>query len=357
QFGQKPQGMIYPAMPYGNQLKHLPEIPDGNLIDPITSKELKIDHVPVDKILEYNWLDNRAYEAKTLLVTLPKTILKGLRGDSDFSFSDFMLLSKVPYYLGGLFLTLSFVAGRSKPMAVKQGLGVGLYYLGVMAANTAINSIYQLRYGVDLDQKYRRADGRIEKVFASADFPRFDLLTPQQYRHMEEKMGIPTTITDPDQACREQLFRVISSSRSMKLLLGNLFAAVGAGYIARSDAWIRLLGNQQTFKHIWMDPKAGNILTKISSSLTALKSLVFKAVEEKTFGHPSQSSSWLHKASLASLAGVMGLCLFESMRVVKHKEYQSSPITLLPRGENWNRHAENSVFKQFQLMQEGGSPR
>lgn len=352
QFAQQPR----PMEPRSSSARtSAANLANGNLIDPITAKERNIHHVPVDKVLEYNTLDNVAYSLKTLFVTLPKTVMKGLRGDSDFSFSDFMMLSQIPYYLGGLCLTGSFLAGKDKFNAVKQGVGVGLYYLGVMSANKLINVIYQKRYGVDLDLKYRRADGRVEKVFASVDFPRFDLLTPKQYREMQDRMGIPTTVADRDQACREQLFRVIGSSRTMKLLLGNVLAAVGAGFIARSDAWGRLLGNQGTFRKIWTDPLAGGLINRLANSFEALKSLVRPAVLEKTIGAAHETAPWLRRLTWGSVAAIVGLCLLESMNVIKAQRYESSPVTLLPRGDNWLQ--EGSLFKRFQVYQEGGARR
>ncbi len=345
------------ARPPGRLLhEHLPEanLPGENLIDPITAKEWNLHHVPVDKVLHYNFLDRVAYNLKTLFVTLPKTVAKGLRGDSDFSFSDFMLISKIPYYLGGMFLVGSFAAGGNGPAAVRQGVGVGLYYLGVMAANKAINAVYKMRYGVDLDLMYRRADGRVEKVFASVDFPRFDLLTPEQTRTMQDKMGIPTTVADRDQASREQLFRIISSSRSMKLLLGNLLAAVGAGYLARSDSWARLLGHHGTLSKVWNNSNA-SWLDRLSDAMITAKSYVRPAVSEKLLGHSQEAAPFLRKFTLASVAGVVGLCLWQSLNVLKPKRYESSPITLIPRGETWKN--QNSVFTVFQLTQEEGRRR
>lgn len=337
------------------QTQGLAELPTyENLIDPITAKEWNIHHVPVDKILDYSFLDKVAYNLKTLFVTLPKTVYKGLRGDADFSFSDFMLISQIPYYLGGLVLTMSFMAGRNKPTAIRQGVGVGLYYLGAMAASKAVNFIYKKRYGVDLDLMYRRADGRVEKVFASVDFPRFDLLSQKQLRTMQDKMGIPSTVADRDQACREQLFRIISSARSMKLILGNVLAAAGAGYFARTDAWARLLDGHGTLKTIWTASR-GNILERVSKTGLWAKSIIGPAVQEKVMGTPGEVAPWLRKLTLAGIGATILLCLAESMNVLKLKRYESSPITLIPRGENWMN--QDSLFNRFQLSQEEGRRR
>jgi hypothetical protein len=331
-------------------------LPSGNLIDPITAKERNIHHVPVDKILDYSTLDHVAHNLKTIFYTLPKTVFKGLRGDPDFTFSDFMLVSQIPYYAGGAFLAYSFLAGRDKPSFARQGVGVALYYLGNLAANGLINAIYKHRYGVDLTQKYKRADGRIEKVFASADFARFDLLTKKQYAEMQRKMKIPSHVADTDQACREQLYGVISSSRAIKLLLGNALAAVGAGYIARSTLWSRLLGSESTLSKIWRDTRGGSIFNRLANSWTAFKSNITPALEERILGiGPSAPSSALRKTVMGGLLLIGAFCLYNSWNVIKPKRYESSPYTLLPRGENWLN--EQSVFKRFQLMQEMGRSR
>lgn len=352
-----------PAPPPARQLPKLPNhppapgtvLPSGNLIDPITAKERNIHHVPVDKLLDYNQLDHLSHDLKTLFVTLPKTVVKGLKGDPSFSFSDFMLISKIPYYMGGAVLAYSFLAGRDKPSFVRQGVGVMLYYAGVTLANRLVDFIYKQRYGVDLNQKYRRADGRVEKVFASADFARFDLLTPKHYQEMQEKMGIPPTVADRDQACREQLFRLISSSRAIKLVLGNVLAAIGAGYLARTDLWSRLLGRESTLGTIWRDPAGGGVLNRLNDTWVALKSFVGPALKEKIQGVPGEASPWLRKVTLGSLLGIGALCVYESLNGVKSKRFESSPITLIPRGENWLN--DSSVFNRFLLMQEEGRRR
>jgi hypothetical protein len=336
-------------------------LPSGNLIDPITAKERNVHHVPVDKILDYSTLDHIAHNLKTIFYTLPKTVFKGLRGDPDFTFSDFMLVSQIPYYAGGAFLAYSFLAGRDKPSFARQGVGVGLYYLGNLAANGLINKIYKYRYGVDLTQKYKRADGRIEKVFASADFARFDLLTKKQYAEMQRKMKIPSHVADSDQACREQLYGVISSSRAIKLLLGNALAAVGAGYIARSIHWSKLLGSkllgsEPILSRIWRDPLGGSFFNRLATSWTAFKSNIMPALEERILGiGPSAPSATLRKSVLGGLLLVGAFCLYNSWNVIKPKRYESSPYTLLPRGENWLN--DQSVFKRFQLMQDMGRSR
>jgi hypothetical protein len=316
--------------------------------DPITAKEQNLHPVPTDRLLEYSTLDRFAHHLKTVFVTLPQTVMKGLRGDSDFGFSDFMLISKVPYYLGGTCLVSSFLMGRGKGTALRQGIGVFLYYAGVSLSNHFINGLYRLRYGVDLGQLYRRADGRVEKVFASSDFPRFDLLTPQQYRHMREKMEIPSNVADPDKACRDQISRVISSSRAMKLFLGNIVAAVGAGYLAQSDGWLKLFKGRGVASNILKEPQWDGWRQRFKNFLVAKGALIEEVLKEKGKGLPGEASPGFRRFTLFAFSASLGLCIFESLNVLKPERYQSSPAPLIPWGDRGARR--DSLFNYFQQL-------
>jgi hypothetical protein len=193
-------------------------------------------------LLPLNRFERVKLGLKNTFVTIPSNIYDGLRGDKTASFTDFLNIAKVPYYLGGPILALSFLAGKDKLSFARQGAGVGLYYAGVMVANAAINTLYRWRSGMDLNLRYRRSNGDIEKVFASAEFPRFDLLTDKEYGRMFRKMGVPQEVADPKKETNDQAKRIISTSRADKLILGNLIAALGAGYLARSDKFAHLLG-------------------------------------------------------------------------------------------------------------------
>ena len=211
-------------------------------------------NVVKDVLLDYSPLDKLIHAAKTVFVTTPKTVVRGLKGADDFSFSEMMLLTKIPYYLGGAVLTLSFLRGGNMKEGLRQGAAVLMYLAGIAGTNAAIDGIYKAKTGIDLGMLYRNAAGHVEKVFASADFPRFDLLQQRHYDKMATKMGIPDDVNESDGAVREQIRVAINRSRAMKLIIGNLVSAIGAGYIARSPEWSAVGHLPQTIRAVWRDP-------------------------------------------------------------------------------------------------------
>jgi len=210
-----------------------------------------------DHLLNYSALDKGLYRLRQLFVTLPTMLVKGLKGASDFTFSDTMLVAKVPYYLGGVFLALSPFVGRDYREGIRQGAAVLSYLLGISFTNVLVNSLYRGRYGVDLTMLYRTKDGNVDQVFASHDFARFDLLKPSHYAEMSRKMGIPTNIDDPQGAVKDNIRHIIASSRALKLIVGNLLSALGAGFIARSAAWLKVPAIGQAISGVWRSPRLG----------------------------------------------------------------------------------------------------
>lgn len=301
------------------------------LPDPITSKNPLI---PADRPLDdWTCLDNWLLNLHTLAVTTPKTILKGLRGDRDFNFADFQLLSKIPYYVGGLFLVLSQVAPRNPQATLKTAAGVGAYYLGLQWTDAAINQLYKIRNGIPLDLRYRSADGRVQLALASADFPRTDLLSDAQYRNMCRKMGIPETVADPKNACNEQIRHAIVASRTLKLMEGNLLAALGAGYLAKHAGWDHFVGPKgigATFKEsltILNDRHWGSGLNRMKVVANLWLALLSPLWRVK-FASYDVSNPGTRRLALAALFGSVFLCVAHVFSVLQRKAYE--PMMLSP---------------------------
>lgn len=309
------------------------------LPSPGSAEALELDMVPVDRlILNEGPIAATRRNLHTAFVTLPKALVAGLRGSEDYTFSDFMLLGRVPYYLGGLVLTSLFVAASPAPApgklnALKQGLGALFYYTGVKTANGLVNSLYKWRYGVDLGQKYKSANGRIEEVFASHDFVRIDLLNDDQYETMRQKMDIPSDINDPKGAVQEQLRRIVSASRATKLIVGNLLAVIGAGYLARTDAWAHLLGVPDALKRVFADFKqTGSIRNLVARTGAILKEALASPLGEKLGprgGHPM--SKLLALSGLA--LGLSWAVIHNAFFVVERKDYVRSRYASQPLAE------------------------
>jgi hypothetical protein len=329
--------------------------------------------------------------AHETFIKLPKTIYHGLRGDPHFTFSNFLNVTAIPYYAGGAFLAYSFAAGGAKVDAARQAVGVALYYLGTLGANKSIDSFYKMKTGVDLNLKFRKANGDIERVFASTDFPRFDLLEGKDYRRMMKQLGVPDDVADPKREVQDQVRTIISAARADKLIFGNILALVGAGYIARSDAWTSLFkvkdGGWSNLKNIWnlQDKTEGNLLTRLVHTGTHINSKIADPLKEAFMGKvksASQDPNAFKKAQylrygVLGTTGAMAAMIFGHSWIASSRSRKSfespfitnlspalapeqSPVTAaiqqqLPGGQV-DKLPRQGVFEVVQRMETGQTP-
>jgi hypothetical protein len=320
QWGVTPQQMSYaPYIKPSAQPLAQPS-PQDLIRDRLAYDELqkRRKQIPEDTLLEYTVVDKGVNKLKTLFYTLPKTIWRGLKGSDDYTFADAMLVAKVPYYLGGLFLTLSPFIGGDKREGIRQGAAVLLYLLGTAGTHMGINTLYRMRYGVDLTMMYRSKTGQTEQVFASNDFPRFDLLTPRHYRNMAKRMGIPLDVYQPDESVKEHLRYIISNSRALKLIAANLLSAIGAGYIARSDAWLEVPKVTPVLKSIWKNPDFG-IVQRAQKTISAISAALAPVIEDRF--RMSGASWWRKGVVYGGLAALAGTVLYILFKGTPQKDY------------------------------------
>lgn len=285
--GPTPDG-VNPALLYRQDTRPAPVT--ELLADPITRKKYGLSTPFDDTLLRLSPWGKLKLSAHETFVKLPQTLYHGLRGDQKFTFSNFLNVTSIPYYAGGLVLALSFRAGRANFDFARQMVGVGLYYLGTMGANKGIESFYKAKTGVDLNLRFRKANGDVERVFASTDFPRFDLLESNDYRRMMTRLGVPDDVSDPKREVQDRVRTIISAARADKLILGNILAAVGAGYIARSDAWASVVqggpGGWGNLKNIWnlKNKLEGGPIDRLANTGSHVASKLAEPFKEAFFG-------------------------------------------------------------------------
>ncbi len=194
---------------------------------------------------------------------------RGLGGAPDYTFFEFLQTAKFPYYVGGPILAALFYAGvkfdnfqsgkAAKNVAKHMALGVGLYYLGAMAAKSIINTTVKLTRGIDLDQSYRKIiptstnqtgafkkDIEYHKVFESVDFTRWDLLYEkgentreinEKYNKLARKYGLKDDkMSDSDSTLKPLIKKTIVMARAWQYVLTALFVSLGIG-MANQKAW------------------------------------------------------------------------------------------------------------------------
>jgi hypothetical protein len=244
-----------------------------SFLDPMTARQLGTSLLPTDKIVDLSVKDKLEIGLHQWFVDIPKAIKNGLQGNSDFTMSDLGKLAQVPYYLGGAFLTLGYMAGKHAPTAWQQGLGVLGYYGAFTAAQAGVNALYKILYGVDLGLMYKTPKGKYDKVFGSVSFPRIELLRKEDYMAMRKKMGIPDDVASPNEAVKHQLPNILSSAAFDCMVLGNALAAITAGYLTRVASVKGLLQGIKALGQALKQPQALAGLTGLALLRQALPKL------------------------------------------------------------------------------------
>lgn len=291
-------------------------------------------HAAKEAILRLNPFQRLSLGVKKVCVDIPKSVVHGLQGDRNVSFYDFLQMAAVPYYLGGAMLYNCFRAGGDVLTAKKQGVGVVLYYLGMGLGNNFVDSFVKHKYGVDLNLSYKNLDGKVHKVFESVDFTRWDLLTQKDWDEMGDKLGIPRDVVDRDTAVKAEVGKILVKARAWKLTLGATFAGIGAGFLARSNAWEKLFKNIDTlktsFKGIFNKTgSAGNFLNTLWS---VVKSEVIQPLGSALKELPSTKLGNIPtgKIAMAALIGLPLLALYNIIKTPNRKKVYLTKEQAMP---------------------------
>jgi hypothetical protein len=224
---------------------------------------------------------------------LPEYAYRGLKGDPNANFYEYLSLGNIPYFIGGPVLAAVFAFGKTTkdPQAAASAMkrakqiavGVGLYYLGAELAKKVIDIPVKFFRGVDLNHPYENvvdcravsetgfSPKKIEyhKVPESVDFTRWDLMTGdetknngkavnEQFDKLAKKFGIDKNVQDSDATLKGSIKKLIISSTAFKYALTAPFVMLGVALSAQNNAsgnsiWGNIGGNafRQSFKDIF----------------------------------------------------------------------------------------------------------
>jgi len=202
---------------------------------------------------------------------LPGYVYKGLKGDPDANFYEYLSLSKIPYFIGGPMLALGFAFGitnhdkQAKAFAKARFhhvlAGVILYYAAVELAKKAIDIPVKLFRGVDLNQPYEQIvpckasplkgespkKTEYHKVTESVDFTRWDLMTGDESKNngklinekfdkLARKFGIDERVQDSDTTLKTSIKKLITVSTACKYALSAPFVVLAIA-LAKQPNW------------------------------------------------------------------------------------------------------------------------
>jgi len=219
-----------------------------------------------DKLRKDDFLTKAKINIDTAINT-PGYAYRGLKGDPDFNFFEYLKVSKIPYYLGGLGLAAVALCGKNNliPSAKKANnqfvkkilTGVIMYYAAREVANAVIDIPVKLFRGIDLNMPYRKVTSLREgnpmnlpsnkkpsnqRVFESTEFTRWDLLykygknanTNATFDELAKKFGATQPLKDADSTLISKIRKLMVMTTSWKYMLSVPFVTMALGMAQQS---------------------------------------------------------------------------------------------------------------------------
>lgn len=190
--------------------------------------------------------------------------VKGLKGDINSNFYEFLTMGIVPYVLGSAMFMIVFnvlnlgkhLGARDAKAASKMGrkmaTGVVLYGVLKSLSKHLVTKPVKAFTGIDTEMPYQNKvynlpkgtgeDAEIEvqwqqrKVFDSKEFYRKDLLDRKYFDGIAEKLGLGKNLSDSVSETSPIIQSTVATSNLAKVLSSYCWAAVGVG-LAMQDAW------------------------------------------------------------------------------------------------------------------------
>ena len=188
---------------------------------------------------------------------------KGLRGDINSNFYEFLTMGTVPYLAGSAMFMVMFncvnkyLLPEDKRIASSKGkkmaLGVILYGVLKNLSKSLVIKPVKMATGVDTEMPYENIvyplpkeageDASIEvqhqqrKVFDSKEFYRKDLLDRAYFDNIAKKLGLGEDLNDSISETSPIIQNIVATSNTAKSLSSYCWAGLGVG-LAVQDSWI-----------------------------------------------------------------------------------------------------------------------
>lgn len=188
--------------------------------------------------------------------------VKGLKGDINSDFYEFLAMGIVPYLIGsamfmGVFnLVTPYLPLRDAKVASgigkKMGLGVVLYGLFKSISKNLVTHPVRMATGVDTEMPYEKVfyslpkgtgkDAKIAvlhqqcKVYDSKEFFRNDLLKKEYFDNVAKKLGLGENLNDSVSETTPIIQNIVATTGTAKSLSSYCWAAVGV-MLAMQNSW------------------------------------------------------------------------------------------------------------------------
>lgn len=261
--------------------------------DTTEEKKLKYNH---DTLLSNNPLTNFRIGMDKFTNALTLYPAKGLNGNKNANFYEFLTMGMVPYLIGSGTLMAVFNSAnkyfsafeheKASAVGKKMALGVVLYGLAKCVSKSLITLPVQMMTGVDSELPYAKVNYELpddindtditsieyHKVFESVEFPRWDLLYKdpakgharnEYYDKVAKKLGMGTNLKDSDQEVKPRIKEIIVKSDVAKNITSYLWAATGVA-LAFQKPWENYF-EAATFK-FWKGKQFGKSIKTLGKS-------------------------------------------------------------------------------------------
>jgi len=190
--------------------------------------------------------------------------VKGLKGDVNSDFYEFLSMGIIPYIAGSAMFIAMFnllnkhLTPKASLRGKKMGLGVILYGIGKTLSNDLVTRPVAWSTGVDVELPYRNiyctlptkpgAEAVIDhkhqqrKVYDSIEFFRKDLIAKhpdygvKYYDNIAKKLGMGENLNDSVTETTPIIQSIVASTKTAKSLSSYCWAAVGV-CLAAQDCW------------------------------------------------------------------------------------------------------------------------
>ncbi len=263
--------------------------------------------------------------------------IRGLKGDVNSDFYEFLTMGIVPYILGSaafmfVFNTANkylnlFEKEKASVYGKKMALGVILYGLFKSISKNLVTKPVKHSTGIDTELPYENilytlpkaagAEANIDikyqqrKVYDSKEFFRKDLLPKEYFDKVAKKLGLGDNINDSVSEVTPIIQNIVATTNTAKSLVSYSWASIGVG-LAVQDSWKDLFNTISNRKKFTPDRNAGffkNRLNKLKNTSNNILSISSSAIHSL---FKSIAQMWRGKAGssgFAKHAGKWLICL------------------------------------------------
>ncbi len=259
---------------------------------------------------------------------------KGLKGDKNANFYEFLTMGTVPYIVGSLMLMSVFNSAnkyfapfaRSKAGAIGRKMALGVLFYGLLKpiTKTFVTQPVKWLTGIDTEVPYAKVNYELpddisdtditsieyHKAYESKEFPRWDLFYKSEangdtrneyFDKVAKRIGLGENLNDSDQEVKPLIKKIAVKTDMAKTLSSYLWAATGVAYAFQSP-WENYF-NVATLK-FWK-------FNKFKHSLKVLKDTAVDSAKEFWKGQKGAKGWEKHTGkimfALAAASSVLGV--------------------------------------------------